>query len=48
MQGTDLPRVGKTQKAEGEQNAQHHLGPLQQSQESFGSLDSFGELARFI
>lgn len=26
MQGTDLPRGGKTQKAEGEQNAQHQPG----------------------
>lgn len=45
MQGTDLPSVGKTQKAEGEQNAQHQpgattaeLGELGE----LGSLDSFG------
>lgn len=39
MQGTDLPCVGKTQKAEGEQNAQRQPG---------AATAELGELARFI
>lgn len=46
MQGTDLPSVGKTQKAEGEQNAQHQPGAATVELGELGELWIFGQFWR--